>query len=480
MALDRRFAFGRNWREYVERHLSEERVEIARRHILDFLGSEDVKGKSFLDIGSGSGINSLAALRAGASRVVSFDYDPEAVAATAMVKLLEGNPSRWTVMHGSAIDPEFMRSLGQFDVVYAWGVLHHTGDQWLAFRLAAERVAPRGSFYVAMYTSDVFLPPHDADFWLGIKRRHVEGNTWVRRKLEYWYAWEVLSERYRAGVMPWTYIRDYRQSRGMSFWTDVKDWVGGWPMQFSSIDEVKRLANELSLALVNIKTGHANTEYLFRQLFKREDVSNYARNWESHSSRAFIEQIKRRSMLHCETLSLLDYFASRSQGAILEIGSYTGSATVVMANAMMKAGSTAPLIAVERGGALDHDELPSKDIIGDLLKTISEFGVSDKVRIVEGSSGEDDVTSLVKRELGDQKIGMLFLDADGNISRDLSLYRSLLADGAIIVFDDYSGEADWKTVQVKPWVDEAIRTGIVHDLGVYPWGTWFGQYRHGM
>ena len=115
------------------------------------------------------------------------------IATTALMKLHAGNPARWTVMHGSAIDPEYIRALGEFDLVYAWGVLHHTGDQWLAFRLAAERLAAGGSFYVAMYTSDVFLPPHDAKFWLDIKRRYVEGSTLTRRKLEYWYAWEVLS-----------------------------------------------------------------------------------------------------------------------------------------------------------------------------------------------------------------------------------------------------------------------------------------------
>src|SRR5438132_186245 len=116
MAPDKRFAFGRNWREFSERHLSEERIEIAKRQMLEFLGVGHLEGKTFLDIGCGSGIHSLSALRAGASRIVSFDYDPEAVATTALMKLQAGNPARWTVMHGSAIDPDYMRSLGQFDV----------------------------------------------------------------------------------------------------------------------------------------------------------------------------------------------------------------------------------------------------------------------------------------------------------------------------------------------------------------------------
>lgn len=209
--------------------------------------------------------------------------------------------------------------------------------------------------------------------------------------------------------------------------------------------------------------------------YQRKNIASYAQNWASHPTSGFIKQMKQRSMLHYETLTLLDYFASRTQGAILEIGAFTGSATVVLAKAMLRNHKSDALIAVERGGAKEHPHVPSKNVLADLHNTLLEFGVSEKVRIIEGQSGTRDVTDAVLREVGDQKIGVLLMDADGKVSRDFSLYQDLLADGAIIICDDYSGDRP-KTLQVKSWVDEAVRTGIVCDLGFYQWGTWFGQY----
>ena len=126
------FSFGKNWESFVEPHLSQERVDMAERPLLDFLHVPDLKGKVFLDAGSGSGIHSLAALQAGAERVVSFDVDDVAVATTKRVRAQCGSPSRWEVRHGSVLDVEFLRTLDPADVVCSWGVLHHTGHTWQA------------------------------------------------------------------------------------------------------------------------------------------------------------------------------------------------------------------------------------------------------------------------------------------------------------------------------------------------------------
>src|SRR5215831_20270029 len=81
-----RFEFGRNWQSFVRRNLDDERIGIAREHILSFLKRKDLNGLDFLDIGCGSGIHSAAAKLAGAGRMLSFDYDPNSVAATEMVR----------------------------------------------------------------------------------------------------------------------------------------------------------------------------------------------------------------------------------------------------------------------------------------------------------------------------------------------------------------------------------------------------------
>ena len=148
-----RFQFGRNWTGFVRRNLNEQRIETARKHILDFLKREDLKGLDFLDIGSGSGIHSAAAFAAGAGEICSFDFDPKSVAATTVVRARTGNPASWRVIRGDVLDDDLMNSLGTWTFVYSWGVLHHTGDVWHALENASRAVANHGLFYVALYSA---------------------------------------------------------------------------------------------------------------------------------------------------------------------------------------------------------------------------------------------------------------------------------------------------------------------------------------
>lgn len=262
----RRFAFGRNWQSFVDRRLDEERVRIAQDHLLGFLGIEDLAGKRMIDIGSGSGIHSLAAIRAGVTELLSFDYDPDSVAATRRLHALAGAPAHWRVEQGSALDVPWLAALGRFDLVYSWGVLHHTGDVWAAFRNAAELMAPHGHFYVALYTPEVFTFP-SAEFWLKVKRAYSRGGWPLRRMIEGAYVAANIARMLARGRNPIAQIRGYKRSRGMSYMTDVRDWVGGWPMEFVTRQQVEDFAAGLGLQLMNIKTGEANIEYLF-QIFE--------------------------------------------------------------------------------------------------------------------------------------------------------------------------------------------------------------------
>lgn len=261
---EQRFEFGANWADFVDKNLSRERVEISRRHMLDFLGRDSLDGMSFLDIGCGSGLHSLAAFQAGAQRIHSFDYDPDSVATTHLLHKLAHAPTAWEVMQGSVLNEDFMARLPQADVVYSWGVLHHTGDVWHALRLAGGRVAPGGLLYIALYSADVQIDP-PPEYWLDIKRRYVSAAPWRRRLMEVAYIW-----RFRMGRRPWrilTLIRQaqqYKKSRGMSFMTDVRDWLGGWPMEFSyDVDVVNFVTRLGDFTLVKMNTGEANTEFLF-------------------------------------------------------------------------------------------------------------------------------------------------------------------------------------------------------------------------
>jgi SAM-dependent methyltransferase len=260
-----RYGFGKNWAEYVEKNFNNHAVEMSQAHLASFLRLNSLKGLTFLDIGCGSGLHSLAAYRLGADRIISFDYDPESVATTEHVRHDARSPANWVVMHGSVLNRNFMQGLPKTDIVYSWGVLHHTGDMWTAVRNAAIPMKPDGVYYVALYSSDVHVDP-PAAYWLKLKRRYNRSGPIGKRIMEWYYVVRFHAlPALRAGQNLAEVIRKYGSSRrGMSFWTDVKDWLGGYPMDFASFEETQKFCSqELGLDLVNIKTGEACTEYLF-------------------------------------------------------------------------------------------------------------------------------------------------------------------------------------------------------------------------
>ena len=144
-----RFRFGENWSHFL-RVLDDNRVLNAERSLIEMLGLESLDGKSFIDVGSGSGLFSLAARRLGAT-VTSFDYDPHSVACTTELKRrYHPNDRRWHVERGSVLDRQFLAGLGTFDIVYSWGVLHHSGAMWQALANVVETVGARGHLFIAI------------------------------------------------------------------------------------------------------------------------------------------------------------------------------------------------------------------------------------------------------------------------------------------------------------------------------------------
>ena len=162
-----RFAFGENWKAFLAA-LDEERISEATASLQGMLSCQTLEGKQFLDIGSGSGLFSLAAHRLGAE-VLSIDYDRESVGCTEQLRERFADPShRWQIQQGSVLDESLMQSIGQFDVVYSWGVLHHTGNMWRAIELAAERTRHGGKFCIAIYNDQ----GHASRRWLAIKKTY--------------------------------------------------------------------------------------------------------------------------------------------------------------------------------------------------------------------------------------------------------------------------------------------------------------------
>ncbi len=254
------FSFGKNWDEFIRRHYSEDRLRTAQKHLLSFLRVENLKGRSFLDIGCGSGLSSLAAFDAGVSQLVSFDIDPMSIRATQYLRKLRSYPNSWQILEGSILDSAFLAAIQPADVVYSWGVLHHTGAMWKAIENAATLIKEGGLFYIALYTTTPATP-----YWIEIKKRYNRASSFQKRLMEYRYVFRHhIRPALSARKNPLTVLCSINRTRGMDFMTDVRDWLGGYPYEDAKPEEVFLFCTEkLGLRMINLATGEANTEYLF-------------------------------------------------------------------------------------------------------------------------------------------------------------------------------------------------------------------------
>jgi 2-polyprenyl-6-hydroxyphenyl methylase/3-demethylubiquinone-9 3-methyltransferase len=241
------FSFGKNWTSYLET-VSDVDVESAKQDITHWLGGDYVKGKTVIDIGSGSGIHSLAFYRLGARSVFSFDFDQYSVQATKSLWDKASQPSNWVVERGSILDGDYIESLGRFTIVYSWGVLHQTGAMWEAIENAFSLVAPGGILWISLYQKG---PRYERD--LALKRKYNRSSIFGKRLMEYRRIGKFMLARLRHLKNPFAW--NQKVGRGMNMYHDLVDWLGGLPHETATEDEVVRLARKHSFVLERIKVG---------------------------------------------------------------------------------------------------------------------------------------------------------------------------------------------------------------------------------
>jgi len=265
-----RFGFGKNWIRFL-RVLNDERIKEAEQSLRGMLEVDNLVGKSFLDVGSGSGLFSLAARRLGA-RVYSFDFDSHSVACTAELRrrYFPDDP-QWKVERGSALDSSYLKSLGRFDVVYAWGVLHHTGAMWQALANVEPAVADGGRLFIAIYNDQL----HWSGVWTAIKKLYVHLPLVLR--VPYTAALIVFMQAKTAPgslltFQPRRFIHSWTQyartSRGMSRWHDMIDWIGGYPFEVAKPEQIFDFYRAKGFVLLKLKTcagGKGCNEFVFQR-----------------------------------------------------------------------------------------------------------------------------------------------------------------------------------------------------------------------
>lgn len=239
-----RFQFGKNWKNFLGT-VTESEINKAAEDINLWLETDDLSGKQVIDIGSGSGIHSYVFYTMHAKELISFDYDEDSVEATKKVWQKAGSPSNWKTMQGSILDIEFIKYLGMFDIVYSWGVLHHTGEMWKAIENAITLVKPGGIFWISIYQkgSGYFKA-------LKLKKKYNKSSKIGKKIMIYQRVIRLMAGRLLRGKNPLNW--NQRTTRGMNVYNDLVDWLGGLPYEVATTEEITEFCTKHGLQLKKI------------------------------------------------------------------------------------------------------------------------------------------------------------------------------------------------------------------------------------
>lgn len=257
------FAFGKNWKNFLT-IVDDDRIRRAENSLKYMLKKDTLAGITFLDAGCGSGLFSLAAARLGAKRVVSFDVDADSVQCARFLQEKYGPLPQWDITHGSVLDKDWLATLGKFDVVYSWGVLHHTGDMWRALDNIVTAVAPHGTLFISIYNDQGAI----SRFWTAVKKMYNRVPKVVKFLMVSGWFLVVLAYQSVLGIIRLKSPRSWFQPagiRGMNIWYDAVDWIGGYPFETASPEDIFRFYRDRGFVLteMSLKKGMGCSEYVF-------------------------------------------------------------------------------------------------------------------------------------------------------------------------------------------------------------------------
>ena len=266
--VEEQFAFGRNWRQFVDR-ISVNGLISSVKEVRGLVGGaiSNLHGLTVLDLGCGSGLSSLSFRLLGA-HVISVDVQEESLEASKYLQMrfksvlsnVSSEDSTWQFVKASALDAWQLAALKPADIVHTWGVLHHTGDVWQAIHNAQLPLAEDGLLLVAVYAEEFY---DEKESILMMKDFYRKANLKQQEHLDIAVGIYWLRPLLRAGKNPFEVLQNFSQMRGMDFWTDVRDWLGGWPTEFVSTNAMLSFVKHTGLRCVHVRRNGGNTEFAF-------------------------------------------------------------------------------------------------------------------------------------------------------------------------------------------------------------------------
>lgn len=257
------FSFGKNWKNYLKK-ISKESINNSMISLIQFLG--DIKSKNVIDVGCGSGIFSYSMYLLGAEKITSLDIDTDSIECTKFLRENVKNPKKWNIYQGSILDKNFISKMEKSDIVYSWGVLHHTGKMWEAINNITTLVKDRGLMYISIYNKVKV-----SFIWLRIKEFYNINpflGKYFMNTLFYILLY-FISPLFRL-KNPFKLLKNYIKLRGMNPYIDIKDWLGGYPYEFATFAEVISFFEQNHSNFTLIKSvraiGTGINEFLFKKV----------------------------------------------------------------------------------------------------------------------------------------------------------------------------------------------------------------------
>lgn len=251
------FDFGINWANYSDKTLNQEKFEDAKKSLRSLFQKESFDGLSFLDIGCGSGIFSIAARGLGAEKVLGIDISPYSIdTCNKNAQRLKIQDKSLNFLNLDVLIEDKIKHLGLFDLVYSWGVLHHTGNMWKAMDVVTHVVKPGGLLALGIYRKHFTSP-----VWLVIKKIYNYSPKWFQKILIFIFYPIIFMAKWLV-----TFKNPFKMHRGMDFYYDVVDWIGGYPYEYASAEELIKFVEAKGFKLLLFKPAWVqtgNNEYVF-------------------------------------------------------------------------------------------------------------------------------------------------------------------------------------------------------------------------